>query len=302
MEPRADTILCVQRRLMGVHFASEGVLRSERLALEWSWLEVWLSEGQRPRQTTMVWNLPLSTGRMAICRLLPTRSSSGAGFAVALLLLDRLQHEWFVERIQVALRHTRFWAPAQLMQPGGVTLPAWPEDVPPDAQCARLATKILDAARRRPIVVPPNIPSAMGRDAVLHAVSLVPPEELHRFRWSVGLPGPVPGAAVAQVCAAGAPVESEPSAPAVETSTAGPQGPPAVQSPLTAAPKGAADQITADLDDPTPAEAAAQGDAGIRVEIQRTGGSWLVPALCCLVMATAVAMAAFLRLKGLGAA
>jgi hypothetical protein len=199
MSFRVDYLLFNRRRLVGLQHASDGVLPSERAAFEWSWLESSLAARELPEGVVAAWNMPLRSGRMAICRLMPHgESAAGSHWKIGVIVLESEQHDWILRRLCAAVSDNSFWIAAKFLNRSGLVLPDWGDD-PLAGSDDRLAMK--EMLQRSVLNAPATVSGCASQvdPQVLRLPILLDRAQRMRLRWCVGLPAPAPGSTVASV-------------------------------------------------------------------------------------------------------
>jgi hypothetical protein len=287
MSTRVDCLLFSRRRLVGLQHASDGVLSSERAAFQWGWLEQMLAASQLPGGVMAAWNMPLRSGRMAVCRVMDsTEITAGCFWSVGVIVMEAEQHDWLLKRLGAAISDQSFWRAGQFLKKSGLVLPDWPKD-PQATPEERSAMKDL---LRRGVLKAPATVSGSARQAdpqVLRLPLLLDAAQRMRLRWCVGLPQPAPGAVVATVRPLATPqVEVTPSRPVPEIDVRFRHASVQAAQSMTGTPRAENEQAAAQTDD------VAGFDQPYAVSFKRpTGAGWAVPLACLSLMLTATLLA-----------
>lgn len=301
MSTRVAGLIHVRRQLIGLLHAHHGVLPSERAGISWDWLEGMLPARALPQGFRAAWNLPLSSGRVAVSRVVPIRELGLIEpWGVLTIVLERPQYDWFIARSWAALCDESFWTLPRFRAAEGVMLPDWPSQAVPSMDQVHAAREL---AHRGQLRSPATVSSAdpdQDDQQVLRVPQAVTGDSRYRLRWALGLPQPVPGALVATVRAVRA--VAAPQARTDFKAHASAADSEAWQQPPAHVPNGVMGddpEFGVDVGPSGPAFPSS-GDPEEAFTLERkhrSGGQWLVPAICGGLLLAGVAFAFWLMTR-----
>ena len=292
MKARVECMVAVRTQLIGLRHASAGVLATERQAMQWGWLERILPAAHVPSGFAGAWSVPLSSQRMAVCRIAaPTEQQPAPWWSVCVLVLEVDQYAWLAKRLQGALADEAFWHPSNMTAAEGVVMPSWPEDAKATSAQRSACLNLAQSGAIRPPGVSRLTTAQACDQQVLQVLALVAESQLPKLRWSIGLPEAAPKAMVASVRPLAHALRAAPRPmPAAETEAVMPP-------PLPVGESSQSWRVAATPPAPALAPSPPAADAWDIGLKRRSRFAWVVPAVCSTLMAASIACAVWVLLR-----